>query len=181
MNKLIFSHSVKAFDKRLKIKTVFYSLLLLTLFSCASSLAPQYNQSIVDNLSKVTKETMQILATVSSGSKASDFGNREAGYNSVLGTLDALKLQLQSRPSPNNKILDKILKKVNERLRERKLEEINGINPSLKAIEQITANVIKMKEVDKVQGITAFEASAFKGGITLFFDQALTYEAFLNK
>ena len=38
-----------------------------------------------------------------------------------------------------------------------------------------------MKQTDKLQGITATEALAFKNNITLFFDQALTYERFLNK
>jgi hypothetical protein len=154
---------------------------LVSLVGCSASLAPQYSQAIVDNLSNGTKESMQLLATVSAGTKSSDFGSRESNYNSIIGTLDALKLQIQSRPSPQTKTLDKILKEMNERLRARGLPEVKDINPSLKAIEQIIANVTKMKETDKAQGVTKEEVALFRGSIVLFFDQALTYESFLNK
>jgi hypothetical protein len=153
---------------------------IASLVSCAPSLAPQYNQAIVDNMSLASKETLQLLAAVSGGSNASDFGSRESQYNSVIGTLDAIKIQIQARPLPQKKTLDKILKKVNEQLKARGKSEINAITPSLKAIEQIIANVTKMKEVDKAQGITPDEATLFKGNVNLFFDQAITYEAFLN-
>jgi hypothetical protein len=167
--------------KRSKIHQFCISVLFFNLVGCAASLSPQYNQAIVDNLSSATKETMRILTVASGGTKSNDFSTREAGYNSAIGILEALKLQIQSRPSPKSKTLDTILKKVNERLKARGLPEVKDINPSLKAIEQISANISKMKEVDKIQGVTKEEVDLFKGSSILFFDQALTYESFLNK
>jgi len=38
-----------------------------------------------------------------------------------------------------------------------------------------------MRDTDKQQGVTQTEVIVFKGFVTLYFDQALTYERFLNK
>jgi hypothetical protein len=38
-----------------------------------------------------------------------------------------------------------------------------------------------MRDVDKKQGVTAFEVAAFKGQVVIYLDQALTYENFLER
>jgi hypothetical protein len=79
--------------------------------------------------------------------------------------------------------VDKIISKANSSLQKKgtALISANQTAPSATALKNVTANVTKMKQTDKLQGITATEALAFKNNITLFFDQALTYERFLNK
>jgi hypothetical protein len=161
-------------------------LLLSTLLvstSCAVSLAPRFDQGIIDNLSTTSTEVFQLLAEVSEGTTNADFSKREAEYNQVIGKLDALAIQINARPVPDNKNVDKIINKANSSLQKKgaTLISVNQIAPSATALKNVTASVTKMKQADKVQGITATEALAFKNGIELFFDQALTYERFLNK
>jgi hypothetical protein len=158
------------------------SILLITT-RCAVSLAPRFDQGIIDNLSITSTEVFQLLSEVSDGTTNADFNKREEEYNQVIGKLDALALQINARPVPDNKTVDKIISKANSSLQKKgtTLISVNQTAPSATALKNVTANVTKMKQTDKLQGITATEALAFKNNIELFFDQALTYERFLNK
>jgi hypothetical protein len=160
----------------------FFSTLLIAT-SCAVSLAPRFDQGIIDNLSTTSIEVFQLLSEVSEGTTSSDFDKREEEYNEVIGKLEALALQINARPVPDNKTVDKIISKANSSLQKKgsTLISVNETAPSATALKNVTANVTKMKQTDKLQGITAVEALAFKNNIELFFDQALTYERFLNK
>ena len=170
-----------------KKKTVFVTLsflsTLLIATSCAVSLAPRFDQGIIDNLSTTSIEVFQLLSEVSEGTTNTDFDKREEEYNEVIGKLEALALQINARPVPNNKTVEKIISKANSSLQRKgsTLISVNETAPSATALKNVTANVTKMKQTDKLQGITATEALAFKNNIELFFDQALTYERFLNK
>jgi hypothetical protein len=151
--------------------------------SCAVSLAPRFDQGIIDNLSTTSTEVFQLLSEVSAGTTNSDFEKREEEYDQVIGKLDALALQINARPVPDNKTVDKIIAKANSSLQKKgtTLISVNQTAPSATALKNVTANVTKMKQTDKLQGITATEALAFKNNIELFLDQALTYERYLNK
>ncbi len=159
-------------------------LICVFLFAgCAVSLAPKFDQAIVDNLSSTSTEIFQLVAEVTDGVKKDDYSTREDKYNHVIGELDALALQIEARPMPKNKSIDKIIGKVNDRLREKGLAAIdaNETAPSATAIKHITENIAKMKDTDKLQGLTKTEVLVFKNNIQLFLDQALTYERFLNQ
>jgi hypothetical protein len=157
--------------------------ILLIATSCAVSLAPRFDQGIIDNLSTTSTEVFQLLSEVSEGTTNADFNKREEQYNQVIGKLEALALQINARPVPDNKTVDKIISKANSSLQKKGTTLISADQtaPSATALKNVTANVVKMKQTDKLQGITAIEALAFKNNIQLFFDQALTYERFLNK
>jgi hypothetical protein len=156
---------------------------LLIVAGCAVSLAPRFDQGIIDNLSGTSTEVFQLLSEVSEGTTNADFDKREDKYNQVIGKLEALALQINARPVPDNKTVDKIIRKTNSSLQKKgtTLISANQTAPSATALKNVTANVTKMKQTDKLQGVTATEALAFKNNIELFFDQALTYERFLNK
>jgi len=161
---------------------LFLNILLLAT-SCAVSLAPRFDQGIIDNLSTTSTEVFQLLSEVSEGTTNADFNKRDEEYNQVIGKLEALALQINARPVPDNKTVDKIISKANSSLQKKGTTLISADQtaPSATALKNVTANVVKMKQTDKLQGITATEALAFKNNIQLFFDQALTYERFLNK
>ena len=157
--------------------------LLLLFTSCAVSLSPKFDQNIIDELSTSSTEAFQLMAAVSEGTSASDFSKREDEYNSVIGSLEALQLQLEARPMPKNKILEKTLGKVNQRLQQRGMETVPATDtaPSATAVKHIIENIVKMKATDKRQGVTATELKAFKGNVQLYLDQAVTYESYLNQ
>lgn len=169
----LFSHSL--------IRVTFLSIVLF-FTGCTVSLAPRYDQNIVDRLSASSTEVYQLLSEVSGGTTKNDFDQRNDKYNKVLGELEALKLQINARPIPNNRVVAKVTDKVNSSLQKKGTAAI-GVSdkaPSAIAIENIIANIAKMKETDKSEGITPIAAKLFKGNIDISFDQALTYERYLN-
>jgi hypothetical protein len=176
-------HSLK--NKKL-LNTALQNVWLTCIFfftGCAVSLAPKFDQAIVDNLSSTSTEVFQLVAEVTDGTKKDDFNTRETNYNHVIGELDALELQIEARPMPKNKTVDKIIGKVNDRLKEKGIGTIdaNETAPSATAIKHVAENITKMKDTDKLQGLTKTEVQVFKNNIQLFLDQALTYERFLNQ
>ena len=161
------------------------SLLVTIVFlsGCAVSLAPKFDQAIVDNLSSSSSRLFELFAAVSDGTKKDDYSAGDAQYNQVIGQLEALQLQINARPIPQNKSLDKTLTKVNDKLKQKGIAPIdpNDSAPSVTAIKNITDNITKMKDTDKRQGLTKVEVQAFKNNVQLYLDQALTYERFLGE
>lgn len=166
--------------------------LLFFFASCAVSLSPRFDQTIVDNLSTSSVETLQLFAATSNGTTSADFNKREEKYNDLIGKLEALSLKIQARPMPNVKLLDKIVAKANASLKSRDSLRNNTsgmgsfisatkIAPSVTAINQIVKNLTKLRDTDKAQGVTKTEVTLFKNNVILYLDQALTYESFLNK
>jgi len=154
------------------------------LAGCAVSLAPKFDQHIVDNLTGTSTDVFQLLAEVSGGTTNSDYDKRDSKYNQLIGKLESLVLQINARPVPNNKTVNKIIAKANEGLKKRGVSTLisaGDTSPSATALKNVASNIAKMKDTDKKQGVTAFEVQVFKGNIELFFDQALTYERFLSE
>lgn len=152
--------------------------LVLCLSACSVTLAPNYDKAIVDGLSAANVKVMEMFAATSSGTDESTFGTREAAYNELIGGLDALVIQISARPMPDGKVLEK----VNEALAARKLDALNdGRAPSAYPVEKISATLVKMRDTDKKQGVTSFEVAAFKGQVSIYLDQAITYENFLER
>ena len=157
--------------------------ILFFLAGCAASLAPKFDQGIVDNLSSSSIEVFQLLAEVSNGVPNSTYSTREPKYNAVIGKLEALKLQINARPLPHNKTVDKVIGQANERLRQRGVSTLitaGDTAPSATAVQQIINNLAQMKINDSSSGLTPETVKIFQGFIVLYYDQALTYERFLN-
>ncbi|AJY50439.1 hypothetical protein [Halomonas sp. KO116] len=161
-----------------KARLAFVAMIAVFLTACATMLAPNYDKAIVDGLVSVNQKTMELFASVSSGTSNSDYKKREDTYNSIIGSIDALAIQAKARPIPKNKITEK----VNEYLRSRGVDVLEGEDaPSATALEKISETITKMRDTDKKQGVTALEVQAFKGQSVIYFDQALTYESFLER
>ena len=160
---------------------VHFSLLLILcvgLSACVARLAPNYDKAIADGLVTTSQQLMTHFASTASGTTASSFAQRDATYSSIIGNLDALALQAKSRPTPKSSVGDK----VNAYLAKRGITITDtGEVPSAAALEQISITLTKMRDVDKKQGVTAFEVAVFKGQAVIYLDQALTYENFLER
>ena len=77
-----------------KIRTsLFMTALALLLAGCMVQLAPRYDASLYNGITRVNPRIMELFATVAAGSEASSFAEREPAYNSIIGTVDALALQ----------------------------------------------------------------------------------------
>jgi hypothetical protein len=150
------------------------------LSGCATQLAPAYDKAVVDGLNAANTDTMTLFASASGGTQAATFNAREAHYNGTIGKLDALAVQAASRPVPKNKVTDA----VNQLLDKRKISTVSDDDatpPSVAAIQKVSATLGKMRDTDHQQGLTALEVQGFKNIAVISFDQAITYENFLNR
>lgn len=154
------------------------AMIAVFLTACATTLAPNYDQAVVDGLVSVNQKTMELFASTSSGTSKSDYEEREKTYNSIIGSFDALAIQVKSRPIPKNKITEK----VNEALRLRGVNVLEDKDaPSATALEKISKTIVKLRDTDKKQGLNAFEVESLKGQAVIYLDQAMTYESFLKR
>ena len=71
-------------------------VLALTVGGCAIRLAPDYDQAIFEGLTKANEDAMKLFASVSSG----PYSKRQPAYNSVIGELNAVQVQIRSRSEP---------------------------------------------------------------------------------
>ncbi len=152
---------------------------LLFLSACAVQLAPTYDKEIVSTLANSNIDAMTMFATVANGTSAQDFSSRADKYAGLIGKLDALAIQAGARPQPKNKVTDAINNILVQRGMAAVGEDANM--PSVTAVKKISETVSKMRDVDQKQGLRALEVKAFKGQATLYFEQAITYENFLQR
>ena len=150
----------------------------LLIAGCTTQLAPNYDKALVAGLTSVNSEVMALFASVSAGTKPDSFPQREQKYNAVIGALDALAIQAAARPIPKSSATEA----VNKALKNRGVAPLSDDEiPSATALRKISATVVKMRDTDKKQGVTAYEAQAFKNQATIYMDQALTYESYLER
>jgi hypothetical protein len=164
--------------KYVNMRTAIPLLLVLLLVGCATQLAPNYDKAIVDKLTSTNVKLMEHYASVSSGTDKSMYSQRADTYNSLIGNLDALVIQAKARPMPDNQVI----KKVNKYLGERAQQLLgDDVAPSATAMEKISETIVKMRDTDEKQNLTAAEVKLFKGQTVIYMDQALTYESFLKR
>lgn len=152
----------------------------LSLAGCATQLAPSYDKNVAEGLSAANTETMTLLATASQGTDKSTFSSREDKYNNLIGKLDAIALSAGARPVPKNKVTE-VINKLLEKRGGKPIDDDDSTPPSSHSIKKIAETLTKMRDADKKQGVTAFEVQAFKGQVVIYFDQAITYENFLQR
>lgn len=155
-------------------------LACIALAGCPAQLAPSYDKAVADGLSEASAEAMTLLAAVSGGTSADTFSSREAEYNAVIGKLDALAISAGARPMPQNKVTETI-NRLLEKRGAHPLEDDGATPPSAHAVRKVSETLAKMRDTDRKQGVTPFEAEAFKGQVQIYLDQAITYENFLQR
>ncbi len=160
---------------------VLYSVIMavfLIFSGCAATLAPQYDRAVVEGLNATNTDAMQFFASVCKGTIKESFDLREAKYASLIGHFDALEIQAKARPVPENRVIDKI----DDVLSKRGVPAPDDSEtPSATAMSKISLTFSKMRDTDEKQGLTPMEVEAFKRQVSIYMDQALTYESFLER
>ena len=152
--------------------------LIFVLCGCATTLAPQYDKALVDGLTSSNTATMEFLASVSGGTQKTTFDQRKEKYSNIIGRFDALAIQAGARPMPRNKVVEAIgglLSKKGIPVPD------DTVAPSASAMTKISGTFAKMRDTDEKQGVTAIEVQAFKNQVSIYLDQAFTYESFLER
>jgi len=154
------------------------AVLAALLGACATRLAPLYDRNLVEGLTTVNADALELMASAAEGTQRETFATREPRYNNVIGRLDALALQASARPAPRNNVPAAVHKIMESR--GIALQQDRNV-PSAAALMEISRIVSKMRDTDRKQGLNAMEVTAFKGSVLIFMDQALTYEAALER
>ncbi|QGZ59364.1 hypothetical protein [Paraburkholderia acidiphila] len=76
--------------------------------ACTMQLAPSYSASLANGIHDVNADIMSLYSTMGMGTTAGSFASRADRYDEIIGKLDALTLQSQSRPIPNDDVTQKI-------------------------------------------------------------------------
>ncbi len=153
------------------------ALFITILMGCAAQFVPQYDKAILDGINATNKDMMTLLASVSAGTKKETFPSRADNYNKIIGSLDALEIQAKSRPVPQTKVGDAL----DQLLKNKGWTVSSSETPSSVALNKISVAITKMRDTDQQRNLTATEVQAFKGHITIFINQAITYESFLEQ
>ncbi|GAB2899940.1 hypothetical protein ACCI51_16655 [Microbulbifer echini] len=154
------------------------SVFLAILVSSCTQLAPRYDAELYSDLTEVNAELMQFFSSVSHGTSRDSYTERNQNYHSLIGKIDAMALQSNTRPIPNKDTLEEINNYLNSK----------GTNivfeaepPSVASLERISSSLNRMREEDEDKGLRATAVALFKNEIVISMDQALTYETFLNR
>ena len=154
--------------------------LFCLLSACSMPLAPNYDKAVSDALNAANTEAMTLFASVSLGVQKYDFASRADQYAQVIGKLDALAISANARPVPKNAVTDKVNAVLDKTL-PITIESSDARLPSVVAIRKIAETVTKMRDTDIKQGLSTYEVIAFKQQASIYFDQAITYENFLQR
>jgi hypothetical protein len=80
--------------------------ILIAVAACTTRLAPAYDQTIVDGLASVNKDTQTLFAAIGSEATKESFPSRKDSYDHIVGSLNALVIQAKARPSPDVSLAD---------------------------------------------------------------------------
>ncbi|WP_444923023.1 hypothetical protein ACJJH9_12930 [Microbulbifer sp. DLAB2-AF] len=154
-----------------------YIVLALAISSC-SQLAPRYDAELYSDLTEVNAELMQFFSSVSHGTDKDSYAKRDQNYHALIGRIDALAMQSNTRPMPNKDTL----KKINNYFSSTGADIVfNEQPPSVNSLKKISSSLNRMRKEDEDKGLRSTIVALFKNEVVISMDQALTYESFLNR
>ncbi len=149
---------------------------ILMLAGCTIKLAPDYDPSIVDGLTKANQDAHVFFASVAAGSDRTDYPKKEGTYDQLIGEIDALRLDAAARPEPPPPEFLGLLAS----------KHPNDAPPQLKSpTPEILGNMAKrltaMRVHHRDHGLSADDVEDAKLSFDQKMDQALTYEKALKR
>ncbi|WP_299943287.1 hypothetical protein [uncultured Microbulbifer sp.] len=153
-------------------------LFLALLVSSCTQLAPRYDAELYSDLTEVNVELMQFFSSVTHGTNKNTYPERNGHYHALIGRIDALAMQSNTRPIPNRDALKKINHYLNATETNILFEEQP---PSVNCLQRISISLNRMREEDEDKGLHTGAVALFKNEVLISMDQALTYESFLNR
>jgi len=164
----------------LKVKIPFLILISSALlFSCAVQLAPAYDVKIYDGIIALNNEAQVFFASAENGLKKNEYHEAEPTYNEIIGSLQSLIIQLDARPVPESKMLDKI----NEKLKKEGIApfDLSENLPTRNALQIILERFVNLKTNHATRDIKPLEISTATQAFNIAIDQAITFESHLER
>jgi hypothetical protein len=132
---------------------------LFMVAGCAIRLAPDFDPTILEGLTRANEQALVLYASVSSGAPKETFAAREESYNKVLGAYDSVRLQAKARPFPRPDLPP----------------------PTEGIIDQILGNLMRLRDTHRDTGLTPATVQILKSLYEPGVVQALTYERALER
>lgn len=155
-------------------------LLALLLSACFVSLAPQYDQALVENLTEANEDALTLFALVEEGSPKEDFAQLEERYASLIGRFDALRQRASTRYIPPLAARMKELSIVRNYCNSE--SDPNGcVNASPASLGELIATLKRMRTLHRERGLDPGAVTAFRNRYDIQIDQALTVENALKR
>ena len=144
----------------------------LWLLGCATQLAPAFDERIVDGLTRANADAMTLFAAFSAGAPTSRFAEYRDRYDQLIGAVDALEMQIAARPTPE------LPAGLSAPLAQR---AVDASGPPVEPVQGMSRTIRMMRDTHAASGLTAAEVDGLRRQWTIYADQALTYEAYLNR
>ncbi len=147
---------------------------------CTVQFAPNFDKSILDELSSVNQAGAVFFASVERGVPKSSFSVREPAYTTLIGRMDALRILILARPAPaplagRFRLLSP-------------LQTANGADanqslqwPSADSLATLLVTMRQMRDADAAAGLSREIVIGFKRSFDTSMDQALTVERALQR
>lgn len=150
--------------------------LAVAISACTIRLAPDYDQSLVDGLSKINEDAQQFFAALAGGSdRNAGFARHEPTYNQLIGRIEALRLQAEARPEPPPPaLLGFLAPPLSEDMPRLK-------TPTAEILGNMAQALRDMRAAHQQNGLAAGEVGVEKKGFDQKMAQALTVEKALKR
>jgi hypothetical protein len=149
------------------------------LIGCQIQLVPQHDPAIVTGLTAANEKTLQLFAALSRPGARTPYPEREATYDELIGSFDALRVQAAARPVPESRIAGLLVSRSAADLKPEDIERLQ--NPTPDILQTIIDTLARMREVDSEGRLSAGMLPGFKNSYELSIDQTLTFEKALEQ
>jgi hypothetical protein len=158
------------------------SLAFLLICGCTAQLAPAYDQAVSDGLVSANKDIQALFVAVGTFATKDTYPTRAPAYDHIVAELEAVELQIKTRPIPNSDVLQQ----ANTLLAK---SGISGISndpnlsnyPSARSVADLVKTVQHMQISDRTTGLQPNLVLAYENQANIYLTQAITYENFLKR
>lgn len=161
-----------------RIALLLFLLCFFLMNGCVTMVPPPYDKGLSDEIASVNAAIMRFFASVSEGTSADSYKDREEKYNILIGKLDALIIEARSRPTPEKKVLEEVsscLKCGNVSI----TRDITEVSPL--AISEVKKKMVEMRKADKDKGLKDDVLRDYETYIKKNIKEALIYENCLER
>jgi hypothetical protein len=152
----------------------------LVLAACTIQLVPSYDQALVEGLDQANTQALTLFASVESGSPASEFGDYEDRYATLIGTFDALRQRAANRQIPP---LAARLSKVRivRDFCNSESDPAGCVNVSPASLDRVLQVLRRMRDRHRSNGLAEDTVGLFRTDYNTAIAQALTVENALKR
>ena len=147
---------------------------------CAGTFSPAEDDTVLESLKEINLEAMTLFASLAAGVRSDSFSARAQDYTVLVGKVDAVALLAGARLAPVKSLSEDVQQLLSQR-GAAPAQTDTAISPSAYALQKISQTLSKMRDIDRRAGLGPLEARAFKAQTSIYLDQAITYEKFLQR